>query len=215
MPYISDVINELYNIFDILNSKYFNSRVNKPIITVMRTKPNILGHFTLDKVWRSIENKEGIYHEINISPYILSRDIVKICEVMCHEMVHAFNLQSGIKDVSGQVHNKKFKIAAENAGLECIKMQKVGYVTIASAEFTDFIINNLAIDASVFELYREEYQKPPKEKSQKKLFKYVCCGCNKSFTSKFDDIMALCSGCEGVFELQEDENREGEENNEN
>jgi hypothetical protein len=208
--YIGQATEELYNIFDIINRQYFGGVVNTPIITIMKTKPNIGGHFSLDKIWKRVDDKSEVGHEINISAYWLSHDILAISHILCHEMCHAMNKQNGIKDCSGQVHNKKFMHRAVSVGLDCKKVPKIGWTTEPGAEFSMFIASNEDIRPEVFALFRDNYVKPESEKDKPKnvKFTYRCTGCGKSFTSKNDDISALCNDCDVEFEQEEKDDAE-------
>lgn len=203
--YIGKATEELYNIFEVLNKKYFGGVVNMPVITIMRSKPNIRGHFSLGKVWKKISDLAEVGHEINISAHLFQRGIVSVCETLCHEMCHAVNMQNQVKDCSGQVHNKKFMLTASSAGLDCERDKRIGWVTSPSQGFVDFITDNEQIHAEVFEVFRDAQGAgivavPPKAK---KKFNYTCGGCNKKFTSKLDDIRAVCNDCDGEFTLDD------------
>jgi DNA-directed RNA polymerase subunit RPC12/RpoP len=208
MNEITQATENLYQIFDALNNMYFNGKVNKPVITIQRTKPNILGHFTLDKVWKEIETDEDFAHEINISAYLFKMGIVQVAETMCHEMVHAKNRQDGIKDVSGQVHNKKFAALATACGLVCTKVKKIGFSTTYSEDFKQFVLDNF--DEDLFKYFREN-PVAKQTSTPKPTYKYLCTDCGRKFTSKESDIVAICKKCDTEFKLlnpPEDDNGE-------
>lgn len=102
----------LNKIFDLLNAKYFENALSRPIITIQST-PKAYGHYTLYDAW-SIDGEKGM-REINIGAGTLSRPIENIVSTLLHEMIHYWNDQNGIKDCSrgGTYHNKKFKELAE------------------------------------------------------------------------------------------------------
>lgn len=106
----------LSKLFDLINAKWFENEVSKPVITIQST-PDAYGHITCGKVWRT-ENGES-RHELNIGAGTLSRNIENVVSTMIHEMVHLYCIQKKIKDTSRgyTYHNKKFKEEAEKRGL--------------------------------------------------------------------------------------------------
>lgn len=107
----------LNKIFDLLNAKYFENALSRPIITIQST-PKAYGHYTLYDAW-SVDGEKGM-REINIGAGTLSRPIENIVTTLLHEMIHYWNDQKGIKDCSrgGTYHNKKFKALAEACELD-------------------------------------------------------------------------------------------------
>lgn len=75
----------LNKIFDLLNSRFFESKLSRPTITIQST-PKAYGHFSLrDDTWIF---KNGCSHEINIGAGTLARPIESVCATLLHEMVH-------------------------------------------------------------------------------------------------------------------------------
>lgn len=75
----------LNKIFDLLNSRFFESKLSRPTITIQST-PKAYGHFGLrDDTWIF---KNGCSHEINIGAGTLARPIESVCATLLHEMVH-------------------------------------------------------------------------------------------------------------------------------
>ena len=106
----------LNRIFDLLNERYFESVLSRPIITIQST-PKAYGHYTLFDAW-SVDGEQGM-REINIGAGTLSRPIENVVATLLHEMVHYFNDMSGVKDCSrgGTYHNKHFRDLAEACDL--------------------------------------------------------------------------------------------------
>ena len=89
----------LNKIYDLLNSRFFESEHSRPTITIQSTQ-KAYGHFSLrDDTWIS---KNGCSHEINIGAGTLARPIESVCATLLHEMVHYYNYIHGIKDCSRQ-----------------------------------------------------------------------------------------------------------------
>ena len=138
MNVVGMALNELYRIFDILNRDKFDGSLSEPVITIQKTKGTTLGYFTVDKVWKNKgdsdkndglvaeDKEENAFYEINIDPrWFCTRTAADITETLLHEMVHYFNKVNDVKDCSGNVHNKKFKAAAESVGL-VVERGKIG-----------------------------------------------------------------------------------------
>ena len=136
----------LNKIFDLLNSKYFESALSKPTITIQST-PKAYGHFSLrEDTWVS---KNGNTHEINIGAGTLARPIEEVVATLLHEMVHYYNCINKIKDCSrgNLYHNKYFKVAAEQRDLLVEHSQSYGWShTRPSEALLDFVIENNLTD---------------------------------------------------------------------
>lgn len=102
----------LEKIFRALNEHYFSGVIEEPVITIQST-PRAYGHVTVAKAWQRADG--GQRHELNIGAGTLDRPIENVTATVLHEMVHLYNLQTGVQDTSrgGAYHNKKFRDAAE------------------------------------------------------------------------------------------------------
>lgn len=136
----------LNKIFDLLNAEFFESALSRPTITIQST-PKAYGHFTLNEnTWIS---KLGGTHEINIGAGTLARPIEEVVATMLHEMIHFYNYSKGIKDCSRgyTYHNKNFRLAAEERGLQVQHSEKYGWShTSPTEELLDFVIDNSLTD---------------------------------------------------------------------
>ena len=199
MNIIGNTLNELYRIFGLLNKVYFENKLPDPVITIQKTRPNNLGHFTLYKAWKNKddkENEEAAKYEININPLNLNRPVEEIVGTLQHEMVHYANKLNDIKDCNGQVHNKKFKDLAENVGLICEKSQKYGWgYTTLSNSFMVHVNEEVKPDEKCFEYFRDVGVQKAKKESVKKIFKYSCPNCDLEVKSK-PDKQIKCGNCE-------------------
>lgn len=182
MNIIGMALDELYRIFDILNRDKFNSSLSEPVITIQKTRGTTLGYFTLDKVWKNKNDSnkndelaeedkaENTFYEINIDPrWFCTRTAADITETLLHEMVHYFNKVNGVKDCSGNVHNKKFKAAAERVGLVVERDKKVGWgITSMTDELKEYIDTEVQPKESAFEYFRVGVIKLDNKKKKKK-----------------------------------------------
>lgn len=204
--YISLMTDEIYRWFHMLNEKYYANNLPEPIITIQKTRKNIRGYFTLDKVWQ-VKNDNGEVDENNSRYEIcmsanwleLDNDINPITElvaVLQHELCHYQNKLNNVKDCSGKMHNKKFRDMAETKDLEVEKAKGVGYgITRANDRLKDFIENEIKPDISVFKFYRVLLEGPKQETEKKKFIAYVCPVCGKE--AKGEDGMSLmCAECQ-------------------
>ena len=88
----------LNKLFDMLNERFFESELERPVITVQST-PKAYAHFCMrPDTWTNTDGKG--FHEINIGAGTLNRPIENICASMVHEMVHYYCYVHGIKDTS-------------------------------------------------------------------------------------------------------------------
>lgn len=211
MNVIGEALEELYRIFNILNLEKFDESLPEPVITIQKTKGNIYGHFTIDRVWKNKnhpENKDGSnedsFYEINIDPrWFIVRSAVEITGTLLHEMVHYYNKINDIKDCSGNIHNKKFKTTAESVGLVVEHDKKVGWgYTSVNEELKEYIETIISPDNDVFEYFRSSVEKP-KSKKKKTIFKYTCPGCGTVAKAK-KDVSIMCGNCEIEMEMEKD-----------
>ena len=132
----------LNSIFDLLNERYFEGALSRPIITIQST-PKAYGHYTLYDDW-SVDGDKGM-REINIGAGTLSRPIENIVATLLHEMVHYWNDKNGVKDASrnGTYHNKLFKAKAEACDLQVAHHPTYGWsITSPSDLLLEFCLEN-------------------------------------------------------------------------
>lgn len=206
--YIATITNEMYRWFDMFNEEFFDGELERPVITIQKTRANNLGHFTLDRVWTNaigndIDDNETVgFYEINVSAQSLNREINDICGTLLHEMCHLSNKQKEIKDCSGKIHNKKFKLEAERVGFEVERDKRVGWgYTSNSPRLDTYISETIKPDANVFNLYRSIVP-TVKGPTQKRVFKYVCPQCGQKLNGK-EGCNVICGKCNTPFEMEE------------
>ena len=175
-------------IFRALNSRYFDSQLEEPVITIQST-PRAYGHVTVAKAWARADGERR--HELNIGAGTLARPIEEVAATLLHEMVHYFNYKNGVQDCSrgNTYHNKKFKAAAEAHGLTVTHSDKYGWSHTAPGEaLLDFILENGLTDILI---NRNEYggfqvtgtgthsgtgTTPPRRPSSTRKYICPCCG---------------------------------------
>lgn len=220
MNVIGIALNELYRIFDVLNRDKFDGKLPEPVITIQKCKGKALGHFTTYKSWKNKNNKtnnsetkekeEDSFYEINIDPrWFCNRTAVEVAETLLHEMCHYCNKMSNIKDCNGNIHNKKFKILAENVGLIVEKGESVGYgYTSLSGELENYINEVIKPDEDAFEYFRADMVKDSETKTRgKKTFKYTCPICGQEVKGK-REINVKCGLCNIEMKMEDEEQGE-------
>lgn len=231
MNVIGAALAELYRCFEILNYDKFDGELPEPVITIQKGKGNSLGYFTLNKVWVNKTNAESnlvaeetdetAFYEINIDPrYFYERNATEIVETLLHEMVHYFNKLNGIKDCNGNIHNKKFKQAAEEVGLIVEKDKSTGYgITSLSDELREYIEEMINPDGSMFEYFRacQKEKDKDKKKGKKTLLQFTCPQCGQIAKAKNGTVLK-CGVCEVNMDMEsvesDDESDEGDNDKE-
>lgn len=200
--FLSVATDELYRIFHLLNVKYFDSYLPEPMITIQSgARKNAQGWFTTYKAWSHKETEEALY-EINMSAEYLNRNIIEIVGTLQHELVHYSNKLAEIKDASDNVHNKKFKSAAEKVDLIVEKSNSYGWgITACNPTLIKFITDEIQPNAEVFNFFRIIPEKPKAPKSQ---FKYECTTCGIKVYGK-RDLGIVCSECNQGLVMEDDE----------
>ena len=102
----------LNTIFELLNERYFEGALSRPVITIQST-PKAYGHYTLYDAW-SVDGETGL-REINIGAGTLSRSIEYIVATLLHEMCHYSNDMAGIQDSSrGNTYHNRCGLLVEH-----------------------------------------------------------------------------------------------------
>ena len=214
-PYISEALIELSRIFHLLNDKYFEGKLQDPVLTIQSTKKKILGWCTLKKVWKptiketTIEtSKLKSRYEINICAQHLVSPPELLAETVLHEMIHLSNIMNDISDcTNAYYHNKRFKKAAEKIGLICEKDKKYGYgLTSLSEDLKKYIIEEIKVNADVFKYFREiELTKSSggSDTRKKRIFKYTCPKCGLEAKGKLN-IHVVCKSCNEELKMEEE-----------
>ncbi len=190
---ITKNISILEELFDVLNKQFFNSVLEKPVITLNPGSTNrnkgttvTLGWCTTKKIWIDKE-KNMSYYEITICPEFIDRGIEEICATLLHEMTHLYNLYNGVKDVSrsGYYHNKNFKREAECHGLVIEFVKTIGWSKTSLNNYAKAFCNNLDIKLEKFvrqaPYFLDDKKQDDDNKNEKKRsIKYVCPECGIS-----------------------------------
>lgn len=105
-----------------------------------RRQLNVLGHFAALR-WTGRKEQGHHLHEVVVVAEHLDRPAEDTLETLLHEAGHALNFERGIKDCSAsQYHNKKFREAAMELGLEVKQVRHYGFAltTLLPATAADY-----------------------------------------------------------------------------
>jgi hypothetical protein len=193
---VNPAISELERAYQFFNGELFGGGLDSNVVITIqsRGRKSALGWHWAAK-WKNGDTTS--LAEINLSAEELKTG--DPYEVLIHEMAHHLNHQKGIKDVSrGQYHNKRFKEAAESAGLEVKRVGNVGWGITALGDLAKAKLLKFTPQKEVFALLRvhETGTKEPKHR------KWSCsCGVNVRVGRR--DFDATCNLCGTRFELTE------------
>lgn len=197
----------LVKVFKAVNEEYFNGSLEIPTITIQSTI-GAYGHVSTQRIWH---NGEASSYELNLSADYLNRPIENVVATLIHEGCHLYAMENGIKDTSNQgvYHNKRFKMLAEERGLQIEKHNRYGWtITSPTEETIDFCISRGFEDIGI--VRGSAYSmgvsggksgngaaiiRPKKTSSTRK---YVCLCCGNSFRAT-KAINVMCMDCEEPF----------------
>ena len=187
----------LMQAFNAINSYFYGSELEKPIITVKEgKKKNAYGWIETSQNW--IQGKTERY-EINIScDYIGERTVAETISTLMHEMAHLYNIQHEIKDTSraGIYHNTKFKETAEAHGLDISYNEHIGWsLTRLKPTTKEWVEENINIKGfSVYKLTKEKINKGT-AKPKQSMRKLVCPSCGLIVRVTKPNVKLLCVEC--------------------
>lgn len=201
----------LNKVFKLINSEYFDNKLEMPTITVQSTV-GAYGHVTTSKVWQN-ENGNASY-ELNIGADYLDRPIENIVATLIHEACHLYAMMNNIKDTSNQgvYHNRKFKELAEARGLQIDRHDKYGWtITNPTEETIDFCIKydlqeikctrNTGISYTGINTGKAgngQPIKPPTKKGNSIKWVCPCCG---AIVRSTKILNIVCGDCNEQFEI--------------
>lgn len=169
----TNMIKELYRIFDAINDEYFDGSLPKVFITLQQGKKKTKSTYGTfyPKSWAEnqgsefdeetgmavVKTSEERFHEIGMSAEYFTRPVANWCSTLCHEMVHLYCQVNELEDTSnkGVYHNKVFRREAEKRGLIIEKADVIGWsLTTPTTDFIKFI-EDIKVDEGVFSYFRD------------------------------------------------------------
>ena len=198
---LKPVIDELETLFSKFNARFFENKLESPVITVSPDHTRVAyGWCTSWKAWQN-GAKEGGFYEVNLCAEYLNRPYEETCGTLLHEMVHLLNLQDGVQDTSrsGTYHNKKFKETAEAHGLIVEKGEKYGWhKTSLSPEALEFV-QSLGKQGFTLVRPRPLGLKGSSKSGGSSSRKYVCPCCGTIIRAT-KEVHVICAECEVEFQ---------------
>jgi hypothetical protein len=209
-----------------------------PALFIVKRDARAWGHITVRPAWeQNIEDIDTDYaygatavsmgapmtttvtrgfHEIMVSGENLGRGARDVFGTVAHEVAHAYNIASGIRDVdSNGRHNKKFKVAAESlfgltitehktigwspteVGEECATRWAEAIATIEEAITASAPRHDLGGFGGGFGGFGTFGGGSPAPKGRDKNLKKATCGCGKSIRVSASNLeyVGACRGC--------------------
>lgn len=211
-----DTHNKLADVYSVLTklSDQIVERMFKPAgmgvgnfgLVIGRQK-NAYGYCYVSENWKV---KEDGVREIGLTPDALKSGEQQVCNTLAHELVHAYNAENNIKDVSGKRHNKRFKAGCEKIGLGCEYIgTRIGFTTDpkfnddACREMFESILSTLSVEErfllnNLSALLEEE---KPKSKNRN-LPLHVCPMCGGKARARAN-MYLICGDCKVDMLVQE------------
>lgn len=197
---LQNIINELENLFELFNNRYFENKLSKPVITV--SPDSTKGAYGWCTSWKAWKDGQSEYYEINMCAEYLTIPIEELAGTMLHEMIHLYDLENGIQDCSrgGTYHNKRFKEAAQEHGLIVEATEKYGFAKTYLSDEAKKIIEDFK-GKSAFVLFRESGRKSEKKttKSKSGSRKYICPCCG-TIVRATKEVKIICADCNELME---------------
>lgn len=194
---LKPVIDELETLFSKFNARFFENKLERPVITV--SPDHTRGAYGWCTSWKAWQNgaKEGGFYEVNLCAEYLNRPYEETCGTLLHEMVHLLNLQDTSR--SGTYHNKKFKETAEAHGLTVEKGEKYGWhKTTLSPEALEFV-QSLGKQGFTLVRPRPLGLKGSSKSGGSSSRKYVCPCCGTIIRAT-KEVHVICAECEVEFQ---------------
>lgn len=165
-------------------------------VVIIHRKKGAYGYCTQDRLWLN-SNKE--YREIAVTPDCLNLGLGRLITTLAHEYVHAYNLERGVKDVSGKRHNKKFKDACIMIDLPVEADESFGWVNPTLSEDSKLYMNVVKLLSDECKAYIEgvQYNETVKKKTKGQPA-YVCPGCGLKARAK-NGARMMCADCEELM----------------
>lgn len=189
---MSETIAALEDIFDKLNTIYFEGKLPKPVITV-QTTPKAYGHCSTKKIWKAGET-EGMY-EINLGAEYINRAKEETCATLLHEMVHLYCNENEISETcqKGRYHNKTFKAECEARDLEVEYDRANGYSHTIATETFKAKLTEAGVDLTV--RFARIMPKGKAKAERAKAHAYVCPICGQTVRTT-SELTLTCGVCE-------------------
>ena len=193
---LSEIVQKLENLFDMLNATYFEGALPRPIITI-QSSPKFFGHCSVKKIWKKdADGEDQGQYEINVGAEFLNRPSEYTAASVLHEMVHLYCRENGLEETcqNGRYHNKLFAAECEKRGLTMEYNRTQGYaISLPSESF----IENLRTNGFALEVpfARHTIEKEKKTGDRAKAHLYYCPTCDQQVRTT-QDLKLKCGICD-------------------
>lgn len=191
------------------NIRKLNPEVGEAVIVVGsggRKAGRLYGHFIPNKWQVEVDERTIQVHEVLICAENLNREARDVFTTILHESVHALAFSRGIKDVSGQRHNRRFATLCKEVGLVPPETadSSLGYshATLSRAYMYDYAVDIQRIDRAL-KMCR---LMPPEKQSNASSWKAKC-PCDRTLKvgkKTIEEGPLVCGMCEETFTLYSD-----------
>lgn len=170
-----DLQTELYRTFDFFNTRFCDSKLPRPVITVAtRGRTNAHGWFCHSS-WR-MEGAD-VLHEIQMCAESFKRSPNDSIGTLVHEMAHLKNFvdnKNTVVDCTPQQrHNKKFQVTAEFFGLTVTSSKRFGPAHTTPGEVALKAIEDLKPNVELYKIYRDGMNSEKEKKAKPSKLKPV------------------------------------------
>jgi len=200
---LAELIQELYQINEILNTELFDGVLTTPVITVSSIRVTALGCFIIGR------NEFGAKNHIQLNAKHLKRPKIQIYKTLLHEMLHQseYEIHCKHKKFRGNYHSSLFRSMASELGIPCDeKGCTIGIVN--NSPFTRVLMKHNLVDGeeldkgTALEISDKDEIKLAADSHQRsKLLKYSCACTNVRVAVL--DFRARCLKCGQEFELSD------------
>ena len=199
---LSEIVNKLENLFDMLNSAHFEGKLPRPILTI-QSSPKFFGSTSTKKIWKKDADGENQgQYEINIGAEFLNRPSEYTAATLMHEMVHLYCRENAIEETcqGGRYHNKRFAQECEKRGLKMEYNRTQGY---AISLPTESFVENLRTNGFTLEVpfARHTIEKERKHGERAKTHLYYCPVCDQQVRTT-QDLKLKCGICDIDMECE-------------
>ena len=189
----SKLSEQMYIWVDRFNERFFDRKLQTPVISFRRTRVKTLGHYVIDR------NEFGLKWNININRLYSDLPIGITLATLLHEMIHQWKEGGGGSKTRKNYHSVTFRRKAELLGIPCNERG----VTLAYRDPFRSLLREYGIDFDeVIGKYDLETETDIIGIPGNSKLKKWSCGCTNVRVA-IEDFRAKCLKCMNVFQLAE------------
>lgn len=210
----SERVQALETAFYLINEKLYaplNKKIILPCFITIQSRGKHAAYGWCYQVpnWKNAIG-QSIAYEINIAAETLDRPLEDTFITLAHEMVHLYNIQNQIKDVSSTSgrHNRRFAEGCKLIGLACVAHSKLGQTTQRPITESSRAFRNVFLEfektglGDLLTVARKEVPSKQKVKSSRSnQIKYICPCCGVSVRAT-RPVSIKCADCNEIMEKE-------------